>query len=255
MSERQNMANGMILGISGFAGSGKDTAAEFLIKNFGFGRIGLADELKRICYRVFDFSEEQLWGPSSARNAMDLRYPREHTWATDGSWQCFCCGAVKNAPEEEMPKCYLTPRFALQRLGTEWGRHCYDDIWIDHALQTAKQLVKFELSYSAKTGLHEVAATCRPSPVEPWSSCYSNVTGVTFSDIRFHNEVRSVRRHGGKLIRLKRNTSLDGAASNHASEKEMLEMKDEDFDLVIDNSDITLEELEARVSEAYRCLC
>ena len=61
----------MIVGITGLAGSGKDTAADFLVKNHGFVKVALADVLKRACKEFFAFTDEQLWGPSEKRNAID----------------------------------------------------------------------------------------------------------------------------------------------------------------------------------------
>jgi hypothetical protein len=269
----------MIIGISGFAGSGKDTSAEFLIKNHDFGRIGLADKLKRMAKDAFDFSDDQMWGPSSFRNAPDKRYPRKHTWLGVGEVEreCACCGEKWGNEEfhslrEPVSQCYLTPRFALQRLGTEWGRNCYDDVWIADAVRTAQKLVP-PMSYSAQRGLHVATSGCTGPGHRPGEVCHLDVRGGVFSDIRFHNEVRGVRGAGGKLIRLKRVTSLEGATSYHQSEREMLEMKDEDFDVVIDNyaptvdedpdtgerivisPGTTLEELEQKVTKAFESLC
>jgi len=42
-----------IIAISGLAGSGKDTAADFLVKNHGFCKISFADEMKRIVMRLY----------------------------------------------------------------------------------------------------------------------------------------------------------------------------------------------------------
>lgn len=66
----------MIIGIAGRAGSGKDTVADLLVRDHRFVKIAFADPLKRICKKVFDFTDEQFWGPSSARNGPDKRYLR-----------------------------------------------------------------------------------------------------------------------------------------------------------------------------------
>jgi dephospho-CoA kinase len=60
-----------IVGLSGHAGSGKDTVARFLREDHGARCIALADLLKVFCKEIFGFSEEQLWGPSEMRNAVD----------------------------------------------------------------------------------------------------------------------------------------------------------------------------------------
>ena len=96
------MADGMILGISGLANSGKDTVAEFLAKDLLSTTISMADPLKRIARDVYAFTDDQLWGPSANRNAPDPRYPRAHTWVrgdrhADLEMVCSCCGEAAGA--------------------------------------------------------------------------------------------------------------------------------------------------------------
>ena len=67
-----------VIGLAGKAGSGKSTVARHLVKQYGYVEIALADAVKRIAKQLYGFTDEQLWGPSEARNAPDLRYPREH---------------------------------------------------------------------------------------------------------------------------------------------------------------------------------
>lgn len=67
-----------MIGISGFSGSGKDTVAAELIDKFQAIRIGLADPAKRHMADLYGFTRNQLFGPSSERNAGDLRYPKYH---------------------------------------------------------------------------------------------------------------------------------------------------------------------------------
>lgn len=58
----------------GKAGSGKDTVANFLVQNHQAVTLAMADPMKRLAAVVFDFTEDQLWGPSSSRNAVDPRF-------------------------------------------------------------------------------------------------------------------------------------------------------------------------------------
>jgi hypothetical protein len=103
-----------------------------------------------------------------------------------------------------------------------------------------------EYTYSAQQGLQVMGDTCGSD-----SPCYHGVSGVAFSDIRFDNEMKSIKAAGGMLIRLKRATSLAADAALHQSEIEMASIPDAYFDAVIDNrSSSTLEYLEATVTEA-----
>jgi len=63
--------------VSGFSGTGKDEVAGRLVRSHGAVRTGLADPAKRHMADIYGFTEHQLFGPSSARNEGDLRYPKE----------------------------------------------------------------------------------------------------------------------------------------------------------------------------------
>lgn len=63
-------------------GSGKSTVANTLIEKFGFVQVGLADPMRRFCQEVYQFSDNQIWGPSEYRNAPDKRYPGPPTTST-----------------------------------------------------------------------------------------------------------------------------------------------------------------------------
>lgn len=213
----------MIIGLSGFAGTGKDTVADILVKKHGFHKIGFADMLKHIAKEVYDFTDEQLYGPSEERNRLDKRYPREHTWGGSGNDTCQCCGIVRMRNETgtgwttvPLPECYLTTRYALQLLGTEWGRHCYEHTWVDIAVRVGSSLL-----------------------------VSSNVKGVVFSDVRFKNEVFRLKDLGVHLERIKRQ-GYDKPAFDHPSETEQLEIPDNVFDGVLMNMG-TLLDLEQSV--------
>jgi hypothetical protein len=199
---------GVLIGITGQARAGKDTTAEYLAKKYGFVRVGLADPMKRFCAEVFDFSDEQLYGDK--RDEPDLRYQKDYV-------------AIKADGTRE--RRYLTPRYALQTLGTEWGRDCYSNIWIEYGVRVAETILEGRHSYSVKSGLilHS-----------DWEPC----PGVVFSDLRFRNEFDAVCKAGGTMMRIKR-PGYDGnvGAENHASEAEQKSLSDSAFDFVLDNSD------------------
>jgi len=188
---------GVILGLSGKARAGKDTAADFILNNRpGWQKHALADPLKRICRDVFRFSLEQLYGHE--KDAPDGRYRRK-----DGQ--------------------PLTPRYAMQTLGTDWGRDCHPDVWVDMLLHEAESLFAWN----------------KPP-----------ILGVVVSDVRFVNEALAIRAAGGKLWRIRRPTvGLEGAAAEHASETDLDVWLDELFDDVIEN-DSTLGAFERRVLAA-----
>lgn len=215
----------LILGVCGVAGSGKDTTADFLVEHRSFLKIALADPLKRIAADVYQFTRDQLWGPSEARNKPDPRYPREHgPWVDD---KCRCCGSTNSNTQ-----CFLTPRYALQALGTEWGRVNYQDTWVDLCLRIAPRVIGRGSGYYT-----------------PWEGIRSRyvsdpeVKGIVISDVRFRNEITAIQKAGGRVVRVRRpGAGLKGASGLHQSEIEQLSIPDEAFDEVTQN-DSTLEVL------------
>lgn len=251
----------MIIGIMGKAGSGKDTTADFLKKEENFVKISLADPLKRICKDVFDFSLEQLWGPSERRNEPDKRYRREPHYhlisnprtVDDPQYEedRVCSSCSKSGPPPGGPggQCfhYLTPRYALQQLGTEWGRNCYDNVWIDYALRLAKKAEEYAATetpyeYSPLLGLRTLGIV-------------AYLPGrVVIPDCRFRNEFEAVKEAGGKMLRVIRpGAGLSGDAGTHKSETEQDSIEDDEFDEIIVNNG-TLDDLYWQVKDMFRNL-
>ena len=101
----------MIIGICGFQSSGKDTIAEFLIKEYGFKRLSFASALKDIVSLIFGWPRDRLEGLNE-----EDRLWREKV---DIWW----------AKSLKMP--HLSPRHVLQYFGTELFRnHWHPDIWV-----------------------------------------------------------------------------------------------------------------------------
>jgi hypothetical protein len=211
-----------IWGVSGHARAGKDTVAARLVEAHGFTRVGWADPMKRFTQELFAFSDEQVW-EGSRKDEPDLRYLRgTHLEGTDPALMV------------EVPE-YLTPRYALQTIGTNWGRDCYPAVWIEYGLTVARRVLSLGCPYTAKGGIRADAFQL-PQP-----------RGVVFSDCRFRNEMEAIRDAGGVLVRVSRpGKSVAVGIAGHASEAEMREIPDSFFDAVIDNSG-TIEDLHAVV--------
>ena len=112
----------MIIGVSGFIGSGKDTIADYLITFKGFKRLSYAGPLKDAVSAIFGWERDLLEGTT--------KYSREWRDQVDPWWA------------ERLEIKHLTPRWILQQWGTEVGRRAFhDDIWIasiEHKLLTVK---------------------------------------------------------------------------------------------------------------------
>jgi hypothetical protein len=101
----------MIIGFVGFIGSGKDTAADYLVNTHGFRRDSFANTLKDAVAYVFGWDRVMLEGRT--KEAREWREQVDTWWA------------------ERLNMPNLTPRLMLQLWGTEVCRSGFhDDIWI-----------------------------------------------------------------------------------------------------------------------------
>jgi hypothetical protein len=135
---------------------------------------------------------------------------------------------------------HLTPRFALQQLGTEWGRRCYDNVWVDYILRVHKELQLGGCYYDEKFGLRGWMTLENAKPK----------TDVVAADVRFLNEISAIQKAGGAVIRVIRPGPMPARIDKHPSEQEALQIHDSRFDYVIDN-DCDLAELKRRSLLAY----
>jgi hypothetical protein len=211
----------MIIGVVGKAGSGKDTIADMLVKNNNMCKMAFADPLKRICKELFNFTDEQLWGPSEKRSEPDFRYKRY----TDNGLE------------------YLNARTALQKIGTEGARFCYENIWVEYTIRQITKLLSSDVyRYSSIKGVYSVIS----GELEMDGS--KHPTGVVVSDCRFYNEIIGIKNAGGIIIKINRsNSGLNGLAAAHQSETEQDLIPDAEFNYVIDNNS-TLSDLEFKIS-------
>lgn len=126
-----------IIGICGYKGSGKSTAAEALIE-IGYTRVKFADTLKNML-RCLGLTDEHL----------------------EGELKEVDCPLIGG----------MTPRYAMQTLGTEWGRNLISNrLWV--------------LDWARRTG-----AVLGP---------------VVTDDLRFPNEQEAIRHLGGFVLMIDR---------------------------------------------------
>lgn len=63
-----------LIGVSGQASHGKDTAADYIAYKYSFVKIAFADKIKRILMHLYDINYNSLWGSSEERGKIDPRY-------------------------------------------------------------------------------------------------------------------------------------------------------------------------------------
>jgi energy-coupling factor transporter ATP-binding protein EcfA2 len=156
-----------LIGLCGPKGCGKSTIATHL----GYLVGGLEDhEVKVIPAWSFAFTHLRFAGPIKAM-ARALGLTAEQVDGAEKETPCDLLGG-------------LTPRFFMQRLGTEFGRDLIGpELWVRATMQAADEK-------------------------------HTNLTVI--DDVRFTNEAEAIRKRGGLIIELRR----DGAEYNieHASE-------------------------------------
>ncbi len=113
--------NVRLIVLSGTAGAGKDSVAKELVNSHGWELYSLAGPMKRFAADMFGFTDEQLYGPSKARNEPDPRWARP----------CQECAGVGFFPVRSLP-CLMcagtglindnSPRRILQLMGEEFLR-------------------------------------------------------------------------------------------------------------------------------------
>jgi hypothetical protein len=139
----------MIIGIVGFIGSGKGTAADILVNKHNFHKLSFADTVKDATAAIFGWPRNLLEGDTE--ESRNWREAKDEWWSEKFGYD-------------------ISPRLALQMMGTEAGREVFHpDLWI-HSLERKMEM-------------------------------YPN---VVIADVRFPNEIDFIQSKGGFVVRVKR---------------------------------------------------
>jgi hypothetical protein len=151
---------GRIIVFAGEAGHGKDTAADVLVRA-GWHRLPLAKPLK-----------DMLAGLLETRGTQQSHIER-----------CLN-GDLKETPSEFLNG--QTPRIAMQRLGTEWGRGLSQTLWLDTWRDTREHI-------------------------------YHPDSDLVVTDCRFENEAAYLKKLGAEVYLVKR-PGFTKTVAAHSSE-------------------------------------
>lgn len=175
----------MIVGVTGKAGSGKDTVANHLVAKYGYMRKQFAFDLKRMVCDTFGWDRVRIG---------DLEYKEEVPLNPDGTPQCP--GPLNEHGEPVYPG-GMTRRQVLIFWGTDCMRAIDPDIHV-------------------KLTMARVAPVVRMNPTHRCSQ-------FVFADVRFLNEAKAIRELGGEIWRVMKSggPGTDGSSAAGVSETEM----------------------------------
>jgi energy-coupling factor transporter ATP-binding protein EcfA2 len=164
-------------------------------------RLAFGDTLKEVVHIMFGIDSELLWG-NDKQKATETQYTAKQF--------IDLVGASKFPFKGKKPNDKLTVREILELWGTEVGRR------IDPALWTSRLTER----------LYHI--------IEQWRPML-----LLVDDLRFENEIETIRKIGGKVIGLTRKVK-SSASNKHASEK--IESLFQNCDYVVDNQHSSIQE-------------
>jgi hypothetical protein len=198
----------ILVGVHGRIGTGKDTVAAYLCRQWGFSRRGFADALKReVATRLRTTLITYLVEADEATRA------ECHQFEGTAELEVFWEQRLREALWVEKPPVL---RALLQEYGTEVRRADDADYWVRAWVETL--------------------------PGDRSSEGLRSWPRITVPDVRFTNEAATLRRLGGHLVKVVRSGRRGDA---HASETDLDGWTD--WDLVLVN-DASVPALEAKVA-------
>jgi len=201
-----------VIAISGWKRSGKDTLAEFLVKDFNFRRIGFADPLKDMVAQEYDIPRDHLDNPSY-KEAPLTQYPVDPKDDFSKKMTDIMFGEFRNLQGKKSnhgsfvssklagEKLYWTPR-ALAILKGSVNRSVASDYWV----RTAVNKIAFD--------------TTHPEQL------------YVISDLRYKSEMALLRAFFGDNLVTIRVNRFTHSESTDPSERDL---DDAQFDHVIEN--------------------
>lgn len=179
----------VIIGITGLKGSGKDTAALALVAYKGYHLVKFADGLKIMMRALLKYAGIK---PELVEEAIEGEHKETLMQVLD--WR--------------------SPRYAMQTLGTEWGRNLIsENLWVRICETRCRQF-----------------------------------DDVVISDVRFPNEVKMIQYQGGKIIRISRPNFVNN--DTHPSESLFLSLPS-DYEIINDGS---IEDLQDQILNYERTI-
>jgi hypothetical protein len=258
-----------IIGLAAQARSGKDTVASILMKQEGVAAYALADPLKMACQVLFGLTDKETWDDDIKENKIPLwgKSPRElfqlvgTDWLRDLNpehWLLRADQIMNHAARERDlatntdladpgAHFYLAAQAVFGLSRSEAWDVSKQDQFIDYWEMTPREMTSF-LTNKARVSFKDfdvlrsqrgVTNTTRELPG------YSRDI-VVIKDIRFENEAAFLRKRGGVIWHIVRDSKIE--VNSHSSEAGIVVQP---ADITIGNNG-TLYELQAIVESNWR---
>lgn len=186
-----------LLGITGPVGCGKDTLADYLVKQHGFVRYGFADSIKGLLNKCFGWTNEQ-WN--------DRKWKESAQLLSRDTVDEFVSKYGRTPPQR--PREAWSPRQLAQWLGTEAGRMTHgEDCWVNVFERWYRAVANMRIQDQCAAAQKTEAARGIKMPPD---------FKVVIPDVRFENEAARIRQLGGIILHLTR--PGHGKINDHVSE-------------------------------------
>lgn len=156
----------IIIGILGTRGSGKSSIADYIVCNFGARKYSFAAPVKKLAQKLYDFTDQQLYG----------------------DWR------IKEKVDERVG---ISPRTAFQRIGdgardvlnlNVWVDKCMRDIQNDYYLDVIEKNAPYIYIIDDVRRLNEVAAIRKQESWGPRQWKQGWILKLTPEDVQFDDE-------------------------------------------------------------------
>jgi len=207
----------MILALSAFKGSGKDLAADYLVKNHDFVRVAFADPLKDIAAEMFGIPRDSLDDPNF-KEAPLLNYPVKPQDAYSKMIANFLVKEFRTKEGKTSQVFFTTVNQGLVQDAN--GKPIYEDLfWTPRALAIlhGSTMRSVDSAHWVKQALVKAGLQTK---------------NVVITDMRYKSEVNQLREAFGSKLTTARINRFDSSPSSDPSE---LDLVDFPHDLSIPN--------------------
>jgi len=233
-----------VIAISGWAKSGKDTAALHLIKNFNATRVAFADILKQMTADQYKIDLESLHDQNRKESPLE-QYPVNPKDGFSLNLAKFLYKEFRTINGHRALDFHIDPSGAF--LGVTDHRGTTEQLyWTPRSLAILEGSVKrtVDSSYWVQKTIDNIYDESNEPSWNTISDTWNNQNLFVIPDLRYRSEVEQLRAAFGNKLTTVRINRFDSTLSTDPSENDLNNYK---FDVVIENKD-SLESFLAKVN-------